>query len=483
MTAMTTVNAVRSPVFMLTVLLVACVGAVRNPLYCDDVVVCVDPVFSICDPIAHECQSGLSDGGDDLARDQAAPECTLSAACLEPLAPICTTEGRCAACGSDGECLARSTLWPRCQASGACVVCQVATDCSTSAPVCDQGSCRACRSHGECGSAVCRPDGTCVPPADVAYVGHSVSCANSMHASTPANPFCELGPAVASGKSWVVVAGSSTAYATTGVVFSGTTLTLVGPGRAASPSAVLAGTTAPSVQVAVGETITIDGFEITTSLVDAVFCSTTDGSSSLTIHDCFIHGAGKAGIAVNDCIVTVDASIVSGNAGGGIKLASAAYTVTNTIIAGNGSGVATAAGVSIDNGSTGVFAFNTVAKNTVAAGAGGVDCGSGATKSIADSIVWRNTTSAGTQLGPACVLDHVVTVAGDDSRGTRAALAPTFVSSIDFHLVANDSANLACCIDQVAATGTPHADHDVDGHVRPRGGGATPYDIGAHEPP
>jgi hypothetical protein len=53
---------------------------------------------------------------------------------------------------------------------------------------------------------------------------------------------------------------------------------------------------------------------------------------------------------------------------------------------------------------------------------------------------------------------------------------PTFTS--DYHLVANDVTNGACCVDKIAAPGTPNADHDVDATHRPKGAS---WDIGAHE--
>jgi hypothetical protein len=63
-------------------------------------------------------------------------------------------------------------------------------------------------------------------------------------------------------------------------------------------------------------------------------------------------------------------------------------------------------------------------------------------------------------------------------------LAPAFVSATDYRLKLNDPANSGaggCCVDKVAAPGTPNADHDVDRTARPKGVGATPFDVGAHE--
>jgi hypothetical protein len=340
-------------------------------------------------------------------------------------------------------------------------------------------------------------------------------------------PFCEIQAAalaaIAGSKPYVVVAGSATAYAAvslstaTGPI-SG--LTIIGPGRTATPTAKVS----PSVvtnafalsTVGNAATVVLDGLELIGqgSTSAGARCSFTSGAATLTIRNSLIQMSGGPGIDANGCTLTVssstvsgnqqagvsanggtltvDANVITGNQGGGLLLqGSTSYTVTNNIIATNGTSSGDP-GVTISgNGTTGVFAFNTVAGNGNLSGngEGGVQClvGGGQTRELLNSIVIgnaKNPMGTGTQVTAGkCVLTRVVV--GTDSTGEAGAIKnqpPVFVTAgSDYHLKANDAANTACCVDKIPTATpptAPNADHDVDGSRRPKGAG---WDYGAHE--
>lgn len=78
------------------------------------------------------------------------PDCSDARDCPERL-PFCNA-GRCAECGSDGDCSSGSA--PRCSpALGACVECLTSADCSDGdRTICNagRGSCVECLSDGDC---------------------------------------------------------------------------------------------------------------------------------------------------------------------------------------------------------------------------------------------------------------------------------------------------------------------------------------------
>ncbi len=178
---------------------VATLGACANtydPVKCKMDQDCVNPLGpAYCNPADSICylygDMGLDGGTDALA------SCGTSADCHDDSLPICDN-GSCRACQSandDSECAVHKSTTPRCGGSGKCVACGSATqaqDCTTAtAPICDGSTnvCRACATHSECGSGVCKSDGSCVDASMIAYVNNSSgACSDSVHASTPASP-------------------------------------------------------------------------------------------------------------------------------------------------------------------------------------------------------------------------------------------------------------------------------------------------------
>jgi hypothetical protein len=340
---------------------------------------------------------------------------------------------------------------------------------------------------------VCKTGGVCATATEVAYVNNaSATCSDLDHASTRGAPFCQIQAAATATlgkKPFVVVEGSATAYNAvnlTATVSAIGPLTIIGPGRSANPLATVGQDGAPGVVVSASganATVSLDGLDIIGSngvLKRAgISCTAPAGTSALTVRNSNIHNSGGLGVDSSGCTVTVDSNVVGPSNVGGIRVTSTAFTITNNIIAGNRNGVV---GVRIDDNPAGSeFAFNTVVGNGAATDtlAGGIACNAATT--IRASIVAANslTMASGTQFSGSCTLQNVVT--GADSFGGATMLTPEFAGASDFRLKTPSAANTACCIDKLAAPGTPNADHDVDRTARPKGVGAMPFDVGAHE--
>jgi hypothetical protein len=291
----------------------------------------------------------------------------------------------------------------------------------------------------------------------------------------------------------MVVTGSATSYDAVNLTATIAALgpfTIIGPGRNASPTAKIAPAAGQAVSVTTsgtsGAILTVDGLELIGAGGGApqpgVQCNQSGtNTATLAVINSNVHGSGQQGVYSTGCVLTLDSNLINANTGGGVRVATTTFTITNNIIGQNGTGVP---GVRIDDNPAGsVFAFNTVAGNGGAASgiAGGVQCNAATT--LQASIVANNSTSGtGTQFGGSCTLQKVVVGTGDSTADAGAIkLAPSFVSASDFHLVKNDAANAACCVDQLAAPTTPNHAHDVDATTRPKGTSATPYDVGAHE--
>jgi hypothetical protein len=312
---------------------------------------------------------------------------------------------------------------------------------------------------------------------------------------------------------FVVVAGSATPYnpvslnTTLGAIGP---LTIIGPGRTASPLATVAGSgavTPNGFALLTGggnaATVTLDGLTLTgdggATPGAGARCTVGSGAATITIRNSLIRNSGQAGVDSSGCTLAISGGTISNNGGAGITTGggtaivdanvigpanvggglvlggSTSYSVTNNIIAGNGTA---ARGVTINDAATGTFAFNTVVNNLVSAGAGGIGCGGAGAKGILNSIVVGNTLSGGTQFFGNCTLTNVVT--GPDNFTGASMLVPDLDAT--FHLNVN-ATNRACCINQVPSPSPAimNQDHDVDRETRPRGASATPYDVGADE--
>jgi hypothetical protein len=441
---------------------------------CDEQVLCPDGAF---------CLYGTCISADGfMPPDGFVPPdgfqlCMTSDEC-DDSRPICAA-GVCRKCTSsldNDQCVAHKPNTPRCDVpSGRCVQCVKSEDCTDpTTPICTgEFICRKCAKHDECASGVCTMDGSCAIPNQIAVVNNAVTCDDVL-----GKPYCQIQPAVLSKTPYILVKGSATAYnaVTLAAATDNVTVTIIGPGRSASPLASVAGSGTAAVSVSVATAgrradVVLDGLDLVGSngimKNVGVDCNVSGGTANLTVKNSSIHDSGLVGLRNTSCNVIIDANVIGpANGGGGITLATTpSYVITNNLIGANGQN---GRGVTIDDASSGTFAFNTVAGNLYPAGLGGVDCGGGAPKTLSYSIIVGN--SGASQVGAQCSLQQSVT--------GGAAGTPTFVSTTDFHLKKDDPANLACCVDKVAAPMTSGSDHDVDAVGRPIGGG---WDVGADE--
>jgi hypothetical protein len=445
------------------------------------------------------------DAGDLQPPADLQPMCVDSGTCPSTM-PVCGSGGACGPCsamddgGTSSVCAAYHGVLKLCGPAGDCVECLSKDDCAPTNRACDLTShaCAPCKNHSDCTTGVCNSGGVCATASEVAYVNNANgSCSEILHASTPAMPYCQAQTAATiSGKSFVVVAGSSSNYSalnfntTLGAIGP---LTIIGPGPSASPQAIIAGSGAITPDAVAVQTANTNAADVTIyGLVlegegggttgAGAKCTVGNGGATLSILHSLIKLSGQAGVHSSGCTLTVDGCVIGpSNVGGGIELVTTMYTVTNNIVAENGT--ATVPGVSIDNGSSGTFAFNTVARNHVtASNIGGVDCGTiNPKKPLLHSIIWGNDldTAGGTQIGAKCTLTSVVV--GADSTTDPGAIKQDPSFTPDYHLKLNDTANAGdggCCVDKIMNPGTANSDHDVDSTHRPKGAS---WDVGAHE--
>ena len=350
------------------------------------------------------------------------------------------------------------------------IQCTADRECTSSAqPVCVSGKCVECRDATTCPTSMCRSDNTCVPAAEVVFVDNkNTACAATSQAGTIADPFCSIQTAVEKlgGKKYIRVEPTMTPYGP--IDMDGISVTIIGKGNAFGGGAIIEGSAIAGVLCRGSSDVTIEGVEVRSSTKPGLSC--TGGSARLTIRNSYIHDT-KPGVEGTDCAsLVVDSSSISQNISGGISMNKTTYSITNNFIVDN-----FGRGVTMDDVSTGVFAFNTVARNIVNGGAAGLYCGIGDPKTIESSIFVENVqaTTMNMPIAGACTLKNVIVGMSDAMYTGAKNAAPVFKSMTDYHLP-NVSANQDCCIDK-GGTGT---DHDIDFEKRPTGAA---LDIGADE--
>jgi hypothetical protein len=336
----------------------------RNPGFC-----CEDPAWckqwNAPGPIACENPGEVCDVVNNVC---ILAECSGNQECTDPAQAICM-RGRCESCADNMSCASLEGK-----------------------PICDDGTCRACRS-GDCSSGVCdTATGACVAESDVAYVSKSGqdsgTCTQSAPCRSIGRGIDQLGA-----RRWLHVAASGEAYAETamtpgaGVLISGKTVSIVGAG--ATLTTTRNGDAALLVEGP--STIVVEGLRIANAggtSGDGIACRNIGQSSPmLTVRSVEIRNNGGRGVNATSCALTVEASTIANNPGGGIQTTGGSVTILNNMIVSNGANTPFG-GARIDNPESLIFRFNTIADNLASAtSAAGVRCEAVAGQTLSDNII------------------------------------------------------------------------------------------------
>lgn len=460
----------RNVVVSFVLLLSAC-GTEKNRDAC-----CVDEAdcASVGLPAGSTCEDGRT------CRNNRCIElpCERSSEC-DALEPYCGGESCQATCSDDAECpgFGQSSTQKFC--TGACVECRDAADCGTSAPVCDQGACRACVVNDDCASGVCTQDGSCAAEAAIAYAAPNGSGASACLRADPCNLARAVEPTI--NRRYVVLAS--------GTYQLPATMTLEGlrsfiGAKGTKPALTITGL-GPILRLGSGSDITFDNIEArgarptSTSAFDgfAIECPSTFQKASLRVtrsvftqnqtgaisaRQCNLEirdstfMSNARGIEVTDGMSTIERSTFALNTETALYLDAGLHTVENNFIVRNARGLEvslTTAGTKIE--------FNTIADN---AGTG-VDCGSATSTFVFPAnLVTGNGTNVDAEAGCSFTGSLVL----DDASLVRYKSATT--QPYDYHLTAGSIA-----VDQVP---TSTQVRDVDNETRPYGAG---HDFGADE--
>jgi hypothetical protein len=423
--------------------------------------------------------STTPDGGRDLGH-----ECDASLQCGNLSQPICTATGQCRGCksGDDAQCAEHAGV-AYCEAdAGRCVECTTSATCPAGKPVCgSDDSCRLCANDDECATGICLANGSCAAASDVVFVDNhgqtTAAACKALDGGTPdgsrAAPFCGIQDGIDAGKLYVRVAGHALASYDAISVTTNKTVIVVGP-LTGDRAIIFSSSTSNNnvkLQVASGNaSLTLIrmqvGDPVLTSTQDNLLCNgTVSGTVALTLLSSAIYKSGMHGVNVVNCTVTLDADRIAFNGGGGVLVSQTSkYSLTNNFIYRNSGGTA----VVLDQASSGLFQFNTVANNSKASGFGGIDCGS-TPQPIEASIFVHNLPAGSEQFG--------CNMINDDVEGAD----PLFTSEAadDYSLKSNSPLIdlIKGPLDGGAMTLT---DHDIAGTHRPAHAG---YDTGAYEVP
>ena len=428
----------------------------RNPGFC-----CEDPArckqWGAPGPIACESSGEVCDVVHNVC---ILAECSGNQECTDPARAICT-RGRCESCVDDMSCG---------QLEGK--------------PICDDGTCRACR-PGDCSSGTCdTATGACVAEGDVAYVAKSGqdsgTCTQSAPCLSIGRGLDQLGA-----RRWLHVAASGAAYAEAastpgaGVLISGKTVTIVGTG--ATLTTTRNGDAALLVEGT--STVIVEGLRIANAggtSGDGIACRNIGpGSPMLTLRSVEVRNNSGRGVNATSCTVTVEASTIANNPGGGLSISAGSATILNNMVVANGSGTSTFGGILISQITSGPlqFDFNTVTANVGASGTvTGVTCNLVTIPLVfSNNIVYGNQVAgAGSQVGGNNCSFMYSDIGPQPVAGTgNINMDPLFVDamSANYHLRADSPARDAA--DPGAGPGV-----DIDGDMRPQRGRS---DMGADE--
>jgi hypothetical protein len=377
--------------------------------------------------------------------------CMVSPECAgDPAGEVCDTAGR------------------------TCVEClpAEAAACMGATPVCgDDHSCRACEADAECGSGVCRHDGTCAAAATVIYAAPAAIGVGDC--STPANA-CDLYEAndAVDGTRTIIHLAPGTYNLEAGRLMVDVDVTLVGRGAIVRRNANLG----PVIETMNSADLTLEFATVRDgagdgSDGDGIICNS---GSALRLRAVTVDSCDESGIDANNCTLSIEGSTFSGNTGGGISSTGGSFEIANTFIVRNGNNGSNVGGVLLSSTQPSVFRFNTVADNDIAdiSQASGVHCASNMVTG-GFNLLYRNRID-GTATGPA--QQNNMNCSGASSVVELNAGTIMFASETppyDYHLTAGSPPTVKNAAGATCAVAT-----DVDGQARPNEGGC---DIGADE--
>lgn len=353
-------------------------NCVVNPGICDA------SQGQICNTVSERCEtSGV---------------CSAIAQCESPSAVQCKS-GACVPCEADVQCQVWSSertvtpalnfcVKPTGASGGTCGQCRASSDCSSdpAKAFCDQSThvCRGCLQHSECdttagdGSGICyRPNdypaapanmvGRCVaagPGGQIAYLGNNPAGCETMatNPSSVSKPYCTLAVAMASGKQYIKVLPSPTPYPA--ISLTNQTVTLIGPGRDASPGAFF-----PSVDLNGTGTLTLSDVVVSASAGTAAVQCRGNGNLNLVASNIT---ATVPGIDANACAtLNIERTRMSTPSRLAIQAGGAGtttYRITNSLVIDSG-GPVSMHPIRLNTMAIGVFAYNTVTRSS-----GSVQC-------------------------------------------------------------------------------------------------------------
>lgn len=377
---------------------------------------------------------------------------------------------------------------PACDTTtGQCVQC-TATDqgaCGGVTPYCgSDNTCVACATHNQCGSNACRPDGSCVPPNDVAYVDPVGSDSGSCVRDAPCKT---LSAALAKNKPYIKMTGTTTDNA----VISKNVTILADPGAKLVGGPVgnvvevtgnsqveifdldISGGKGPpgvgdGIKVQAGTTGTVSLNHVTLRANEKRGVTLVGGTLRITRST--ISNNGLHGIVVdgtNGGTLTITRSIIRNNPIAGLQISTkSTFHVANNFIVGNGSPNSYHGGVYIRPNSDSTLEFNTIVDNQAGLGmTAGVECWDGGI-GARSNLIFRNTGGAGnpqTAGGGSCSYETSLLTSPPD---------PGFGGEDGYHLTTGTPGSI-----RDKAQGTCPAT-DIDGDPRPIGGAC---DLGADE--
>lgn len=338
-------------------------------------------------------------------------------------------------------------------ASGLCVECVRSDQCPTDRPVCASQTCRGCDLDMECASGVCMIDGSCADPARVLYAS-SDSTIDTCSATAP----CTFDIAISRlSASTDIVKLSPGSYLRTTTVGIATRATVAGEGATVIVSGQLG-----AFQVTAGGDLTVTGMTIDGQTQG--YPGTCD-SGAVTLHRVRAQNALVAWFS-NACTTTIVRTTVDNVNTYGVYLQGGMARIENSMFVRLVSANQFAA-VNLINGVTATVDHTTIAANSNNGAIGSaLSCVNPGALTLTNLIVRNN---AGIVIDAACPISLSAVDAGYASLGTgNVEVDPGFVDPAS----GNYRLNPGSPVSGMATTST--ATRDIDGELRPQGGGREP---------